>query len=269
MGEKEKIHSKGRSRLNLPFKEKKSDAGSWAYDHKTGILAMVCVYLILGILFVGSKIVMGRTAHTESIIIDMQNMEMLEKERERLLEEVRKKNSQVDWSAVRNVSSNENALNEKLEDAKGTNVHALNEEARRVEEMMQQNRASYESELHGVNASMEAQRKAQTDDKKNSQNKKSDRKLKGMVTVSFSISNPTRYSRFLYKPAYRCEGGGEVVVDVVVDRGGNVLQAKAQSGGNECMREAATSSALISKFDINQSAPERQFGTITYIFIPQ
>ena len=172
MDQKKEIHAGPKSQLRLPFREKKKDAGSWAYDHRTGILAMICVYLLLGIIFVGSKIVMGRSGMTQSIVIDIQNADMLQKERDRLLEEVRKKNSNVDWSAVRNVSSNENALNEKLDDAKGTDVRALNEEARRVAESMQSNRSSYEDAVDVMNASIEQQRNALKSD----QTKKTERK---------------------------------------------------------------------------------------------
>jgi hypothetical protein len=101
------------------------------------------------------------------------------------------------------------------------------------------------------------------------ESKKQDTKRKGTVTVSFSLKNPTRYSRHLVKPAYRCEGGGEVVVAIIVNQRGEVTQAWIESGGDECMRQTAIQSARGSRFDINKSAPTKQQGTITYIFIPQ
>jgi TonB family protein len=70
-------------------------------------------------------------------------------------------------------------------------------------------------------------------------------------------------------PAYRCEGGGEVVVRITVNPAGDVTAASILSGGDECMRSTALQSARKSRFDINNSAPTRQNGTITYIFIPQ
>lgn len=96
-----------------------------------------------------------------------------------------------------------------------------------------------------------------------------DRKVKGRVTVSFSLKNPVRTSRWLEIPAYRCEGGGEVVVDITVDRGGEVIGARIASGDDDCMREAALEAARASLFNIDASAPSKQSGTITYIFIPQ
>ena len=96
-----------------------------------------------------------------------------------------------------------------------------------------------------------------------------DRKVKGRVTVSFSLTDPVRTSRSLNIPAYRCEGGGDVVVEITVNRAGEVVNARVQSGGDECMRESALRAARVSRFNIDQSAPARQQGTITYIFIPQ
>lgn len=96
-----------------------------------------------------------------------------------------------------------------------------------------------------------------------------DRKVKGRVTVSFSLTDPVRTSRYLAVPAYKCEGGGEVVVEITVNRAGDVTNARVVEGGDECMRSSALGSARRSRFNIDDSAPARQQGTITYIFIPQ
>ena len=87
--------------------------------------------------------------------------------------------------------------------------------------------------------------------------------------MSFSISNPVRTSRYLEVPAYLCEGGGDVTVAVTVDRAGKVTGARVTEGGDDCMRESALRAARNSLFNIDDSAPARQTGTITYIFIPQ
>ena len=94
-------------------------------------------------------------------------------------------------------------------------------------------------------------------------------KVKGRVTVSFSFTDPVRTSRLLIVPAYLCEGGGEVTVDVTIDRSGKVVAARVAAGGDECMRETALRAARASLFNIDQAAPARQTGTISYIFIPQ
>ena len=63
--------------------------------------------------------------------------------------------------------------------------------------------------------------------------------------------------------------GGEVVVRITVNRAGEVTHASVASGGDDCMRESALRAARNSLFNIDNSAPARQTGTITYIFIPQ
>lgn len=79
-----------------------------------------------------------------------------------------------------------------------------------------------------------------------------------------------RTSRYLAVPAYKCEGGGEVVVEITVNRCGRRDERPVVEGGDECMRSSALGSARRSRFNIDDSAPWRASkGTITYIFIPQ
>ena len=254
-----------RNTLKLPFDNRSQDIGSWAYDHRVGLCVTIIIYLIIGIGFFASKIVIGRKASQQGMYIDLQELAMLEKERDRLAEEVRRANQNIDWSKIRNTSSNENALNENLADDRGTNTSSLNEDAEAVEQRMRANREAYERGLR--DAKRAGERSEDNNDDSNSNN--SDKKVKGSVTVSFSFDNPVRYSRHLVKPAYRCEGGGEVVVKVAIDRMGKVLYAYVESGGDECMRQTAVGAAKSSRFDHNNSAPAKQEGTITYIFIPQ
>lgn len=254
-----------RKPLRLPFDNRREDIGSWAYDHRVGLFITIIIYLIIGIGFFASKIVIGRKVSQQGMYIDLQTVEMLEKERDRLAEEVRRANQKIDWSKIRNTSSNENALNENLADDRGTKTAELNSDAEAVEARMRANREAYERGLKDAKRAGERTEES----KSSSDNANSDRKVKGSVTVSFSFKNPVRYSRYLVKPAYRCEGGGEVVVKVVIDRTGKVLSAVVVSGGDECMRQTAISAAKGSTFDHNSDAPAKQEGTITYIFIPQ
>ena len=252
-----------RQRLNLPFDNRKQDAAGWAYDHRVGLCITIIVYLVLAIAFVLTKIGSSHQKASDTMYIDLGAVELLEEERDRLLEEVKRKNSTIDWNSIRNLSSNENALNENLEDEKGTDVAELNAAAEAAERERRANREAYEKGLREANAIGENR------DKGKGEGEKKDSKRKGTVTVSFSLKNPTRYSRHLIKPAYRCEGGGEVVVAIVVNQRGEVTSAWVTSGGDECMRQTAIESARNSRFDINNSAPAKQQGTITYIFIPQ
>lgn len=255
-----------RPKLHLPFDNRREDAGEWAFDHRAGLCVTLIAYLLLAIAFVGSKIVVGGTSRTQGFYIDLQQLEQLAAEKERLEREVHERQRQepVDWKSIRNDVSNENAkLDESLRDDRGTNTAALNEAADAAQEHMRANRAAYEQGL--AEAEAIGRRGKQTQDAAEN----SDRKVQGRVTVSFSLVDPMRHARHLEVPAYQCEGGGEVVVRITVDRSGEVTHASVASGGDDCMRETAVRAARRSRFDINQSAPARHTGTITYIFIPQ
>ena len=102
-----------RPRMRLPFDDRKQDAGEWAYDHRIGLSMMVIVYLILGIAFFASKIVIGSRPHMQGIYVDLQTLAELEAEKERLEREIElKQQDDIDWSAVRNRMSNDALLNE-------------------------------------------------------------------------------------------------------------------------------------------------------------
>ena len=253
-----------RPRIRLPFDNRREDAGTWTYDHRIGLCVTLIAYLVLMIVFVSSKIVVGARSHQQGMYIDLQSLAELEQEKARLEREVRERQAQeeIDWRSIRNQASNENALNEKLRDDRGTNAAELNKAAAEAEARMQANREAYEQGLAEERAIRE--RRGKEDGSEHQ-----DRKVKGRVTVSFSLTNPVRTSRHLSIPAYTCEGGGEVIVEITVNRAGEVTNARVAEGGDACMRESALNSARRSRFNIDDSAPARQQGTITYIFIPQ
>ena len=253
-----------RPRIKLPFDNRREDVGSWTDDHRIGLCVTLIAYLALMIVFVSSKIVVGARSHQQGMFIDLQSLAELEQEKARLEREVRERQAQeeIDWRSIRNQASNENALNEKLRDDRGTTAAALNEAAAEAEARMRANREAYEQGLAEERAIRERRGKEDGAERQ-------DRKVKGRVTVSFSITDPVRTSRYLEVPAYLCEGGGDVTVSVTVDRAGKVTGARVTEGGDDCMRESALRAARNSLFNIDDSAPARQTGTITYIFIPQ
>lgn len=254
-----------RKRLDLPFDNRRTDAGEWTYRHRVGLCVTLTAYLVLMILFVSSKIVVGRRTADQGMYIDLQTLAELKEERDRLEQEIeaRMRQEQADWRSVQNRVSNENATDERLKDDRGTNSAALNNAAIEAEARMRANREAYERGLAEERAISE--RPGSDGEAEERQ----DRKVKGRVTVSFSLVDPVRTSRYLHVPAYLCESGGEVVIQITVDNGGKVIDAKVRSGGDECMRETALSAARRSLFNIDPSAPARHVGTITYLFIPQ
>ena len=257
-----------RQRMRLPFDNRKQDAGEWAYDHRIGLSVMVIVYLVLAIAFFASKIVIGSRPHMQGIYVDLQTLAELEAEKERLQREIELKQQQdIDWSAVRNRMSNDALLNENLRDDRGTNTSEINESAKDIAAGMAANRAAYEAGLAEAKSILEAERTKSDDGGKSS--KGQDAKYKGGVTVRYAFKDPVRTKRDLVIPAYKCEAGGQVEVAVVLNQGGEVISARVISGGDERMKEEALKAARASLFNIDNTAPARHSGTITYTFIPQ
>lgn len=97
-----------------------------------------------------------------------------------------------------------------------------------------------------------------------------DRKVKGRVTVSFSLTEPGADSPATWpsRPT-NAKAAAKWWSRLRSTGAGDVTNARVVEGGDECMRSSALGSARRSRFNIDDSAPARQQGTITYIFIPQ
>jgi hypothetical protein len=94
--------------------------------------------------------------------------------------------------------------------------------------------------------------------------------FKGKSNIHYSLQN--RYHAILPIPIYLAEGGGEVIVDIVVGRDGSVL--KAEPRPNPAITDPTTlayakQAAEKTVFNEDPKAPERQKGTITYKFYAQ
>jgi len=81
-----------------------------------------------------------------------------------------------------------------------------------------------------------------------------------------------RYHISLPNPLYLAQGGGQVIVDIVVSQNGNVIEASPRK--NPRIRDEqifiyAKAAALRTVFNVDTSAPQNQKGTIHYTFIAQ
>jgi hypothetical protein len=86
--------------------------------------------------------------------------------------------------------------------------------------------------------------------------------------TSFSLAGRTAKS--LPLPATSTSDVGTIVVEIIVDRAGNVLRARAGVKGttisNSTILKQCENAARTSKFSSKADAAEEQRGTITYIF---
>ena len=107
-----------------------------------------------------------------------------------------------------------------------------------------------------------------------SEEKEEDKKDKvsnfqGATYISYFLKD--RYKMKIPVPTYRCETSGKIIIDIVVNRDGNVISYKIASSSSQdyCLQESAIRSVKKSKFNQNYDAPLKQRGSITYIFEAQ
>ena len=72
-------------------------------------------------------------------------------------------------------------------------------------------------------------------------------------------------------PTYKCISFGQIVIEITVNRDGNVISANAVSGDldNDCLKSESEAYARRWKFAAKFDAPKSEKGTITFTFLPQ
>lgn len=92
----------------------------------------------------------------------------------------------------------------------------------------------------------------------------------GESNIVYYLEN--RYHTSLPIPIYLSQGGGKVIVDIFVDRSGNVIKAMPRNDSkikDEMTYLYARIAAERTKFNADQSAPAQQKGSIHYNFKSQ
>ncbi len=92
----------------------------------------------------------------------------------------------------------------------------------------------------------------------------------GESNIVYYLEN--RYHTSLPIPIYLSQGGGKIIVDIVVDKSGNVMKATPRNDSkikDEMTYLYAKVAAERTKFNADQSAPAQQKGTIHYNFKSQ
>lgn len=92
----------------------------------------------------------------------------------------------------------------------------------------------------------------------------------GESNITYYLDN--RYHLRLPVPVYLAQGGGKVIVDIVVNRQGKVVEAEPRK--NSSVRDEqiflyAKAAALRTIFNADAQAPDLQKGTIHYTFVSQ
>lgn len=240
--------------------------------HKVGILGTISIHLSLAIVLLVVKMNYNPTPRTVEIDVNFNNelLPITEEQKEQMDKEAlavaELLHHGLESDAIKNVAVDAAAsdeLNPTLQDDKGINASDLYREAGMVKQRLSENKDLYEkSQLAGLEEIPNTPVKNTAP--------KEEGKFKGPAVISYFLDG--RKAMVLPVPSYKCQFGGQVVVDIEVSPEGKVLSAKIDSKNSlndECIDEAAIVAALNSYFTESQNSPSKQKGSITYLFVPQ
>lgn len=235
--------------------------------HKVGILGTISLNLILAILFFVFELRSRAHLIDTMILVDFDREYEIRQPEEYKAEPLLPADALVpdkEWEAIKNIAvdATREDLNPDLKDEKNIDADDLYQEAQCVREQMQSNRERWEDaqnleELDVPN--IEEKNTAPPDEGQ----------YKGPTVISYYLEG--RKALRLPVPSYKCERGGQVVVDIEVLGNGTVAKAAVDATNSvqdECITSSAIRAALASRFTASASMA-RQRGSITYLFVPQ
>lgn len=267
--------------IRLPFDKQnnRGDWGGWIYVHRAGILSTVIVYLVGAIMFLSYRIVINEN-QMQMINFELQKEPEPPKPQELTPEQIKQeqelKRQEQEFEKIQNKVSDANSkLNSELKDSKRSDASEIYEEAERINRELAAGREAYEKGLKQLAAgqkSAKAKAKADAAAREKQQETGNQRtNMAGAVTIEYDLEN--RHDVYLHRPTYQCQYAGTVVVSITVNRNGKVTSASVQDirsdKDDDCIGRMGVQSALASKFNASQSAPDKQKGTITYKFFAQ
>lgn len=236
--------------------------------HRRGIMGTVIFHLLLAILFLSMEI-SKVNVHTEmEITMDAPDPEEVQKqqEEEQRKEEIRQKASADEVERLlRSIAVNEN-IREQQKTPDANIQQYVDEILEELQESGESGRYSAQRDKHYKKDSLQSaldKREQELDSLKSTF-------YAGESSVSYNLKD--RYARFLPIPVFKCEFGGKVVVEIVVNQKGVVQKAsiiESQSQSDDCLWTVAVDAAKRSRFNEKPDAPAAQKGTITYNFVKQ
>lgn len=237
-------------------------------ERKIGFYSTVVFHLLVVIILLATTI-HNIVAEETSFVMDFTGLEQQE---QKIKEEEIKVKAQKEVedllagriptsSSYRNVAVDRSS-GRNLRDDRHKNPSQVYDEARELQKKLDESRRQ---------AMMEQGSDDDVSDPTKKENKKASEAYKGPSVISYSLDG--RKAQSLPVPVYKCYGGGDMYVQIVVNRKGYVIDASIIQGSStssdECLVRAAIDAAKRSRFRASLTAPEKQVGEIVYRFIAQ
>lgn len=232
-----------------------------------GIIGTLVFHILLVSSFLLAEVKLKGEVKEEPIIIDFSEIEELEDPIKEGQQE--KKEDENTPSSENEILQSANQSNQAVNDAPVKDPFFDEEYQREIEEakkLVQDVNSQLSKEVKDIE---EFQMPEETTEGMNPDSIKNTI-YSGESNIHYYLEN--RYHRRLPIPVYLAQGGGLVVVDIVVNRSGKVIQADVRKNTRlkDPMLEAyAKQAAERTIFNADESAPAQQKGTISYTFVAQ
>ncbi|MBQ2913410.1 MAG: hypothetical protein IJE52_06960 [Bacteroidales bacterium] len=234
-------------------------------EKKAGFYTTVIFHLVVIIICLLTAI--QRVASEEtSFVLDFSKLEEIERieKQEELKAQASKEledllSGRASSSAYRNVAVDRSS--QALKDDRFKNPNQVYDEARELQRKLDASRAAALREQGADDAAQASQDNLPDSNAP---------QYKGPSVITYSLDG--RKALSLPVPAYKCQGGGDVSVQIAVNRKGYVVSAaviESVSSSDECLVRSAVAAAKRSRFRASSSAAEKQIGEIVYRFIAQ
>lgn len=230
-------------------------------ENKVGLYLTVVVHLLVIIILLATKIDFV-LSEEDSFVLDFTQQEAAEKleQEEQLKEEVSNELDDIlsGRTNIRNVVVDASQRGKALKDDRFKNPNQIYEEAKKLQNKLNASKKEAEAYQGSDNVAepVKEQKKSET--------------YKGPSVISYSLDG--RKAMSLPIPVYKCIGGGDVSVAIIVNRKGYVVAASViskVSSSDVCLQDYAVKAARSSRFTASANALERQVGEIIYRFIAQ
>ena len=236
-------------------------------ESKAGLYLTIIFHLVVIIVLLIYQIDSTLKAET-SFVLDFSKQEEIEKQEEiRVLkEEISKQLDELIAAArasqpIKNIAVD--ASSKPLKDDRNTDADQLYKDAERLAKELKAGQNAIEEDAREETVDMSSKEAKGDGDG-------ASKPYSGASVLSYRLDG--RKARHLPIPAYKCYGGGDVVVIINVDQAGRVVGAQvneAGTTGDACMKREAVKAAKNSRFSGSETAPNPQVGEIVYRFIAQ
>ncbi len=238
--------------------------------HKAGILATILFHLLLITVFLIIQLKTLKPKKETQVFIDFALPEDLQKEIKQKQEEVKKLNSQ---EFIKNMQQEYIGHNIAVNEADNSrqNIDKMVDDIKN-ELNINDKRTDNNPEDQKPLQKIETKTLPVNKNTAYTTNAKGERTFyKGATTITYFLEGRTDV--YIPVPVYKCQGSGKVSLEIEVDKNGFVITAtinkKESVIMDECFSEAATNAALTTRFNAKSTAPEKQAGRISYIFVAQ